>query len=314
MTPSAEASLPVLLLGASLSLFACQRHESGPRGAASSVTSAATPPPGLASSGSTTSPAASRSDPATSLPNGCRVLGVKGVKPGAPPPPSVGTRLSALGWFELEDGVVLAVKHGDTLRELELIGPGRFFACPAGDETVLVASGSLTTTAGAGARAGAVVTLATPFGVVEYPDAELRLEVAASKLSLAVKQGQATLVRIAKPGAAAPTPETVRAPAGHTELRGGVNTAELVERCAGLREAADSPAAAPSDAAERARWAVARMRARRDARLACEVARAATGRLAEPERSRFEAQLLGRAASEHPGATTSRALETAPER
>jgi len=255
---------------------------------------------------------ASRSAPPTALPNGCRVLGVKGLKPGAAPPPSVGTRLGALGWFELEDGVELAVKHGDTLREFELIGPGRFLVCPGGDETVLVASGSLTTTAGAGARAGAVVTLATPLGVIEYPDAELRLDVGASKLSLAVKQGQATLVQIAKRGTAAPHPESVRAPAGHSELHGAVNTAELVERCEELREQAGSPGSAPSDATERARWAVARMQARIDARLTCEVARAATGRLAEAERSRFEAQLLGRGSSERRGAMTNDASENHP--
>jgi hypothetical protein len=240
------------------------------------------------------------------------VLGVKGVKSATAP--SVGTRLTELGWFELADGAELAVKHGDTLREFELIGPGRFLACPGGDETVLVASGSLTTTAGPGARAGAVVTLATPLGVIEYPDAELRLEVAASKLSLTVKQGQATLVRLAKRAAAGPNQESVRAPAGHAVLRGEVNTPELVQRCEELRADAGVPASAPSDATERARWAVARMQARRDARLACEVARAATGRLAEAERSRFEAQLLGRAASERSGATTSHEAETAHEK
>jgi hypothetical protein len=302
----APALLFAWLLGASLSLSACRRHESGPpRGTASPPASAASAGAVASASSSAESPPAGSATAPTALPNGCRVLAVKGSKPGAAPPPSVGTRLTGLGWFELADGVELALKHGDTLRELSLLGPGRFLACPAGDETVLVASGSVATSAGAGARAGAVVTLATPFGVIEYPDAELRLEVAAGKLSLAVKHGQATLVASAKRGAAAPKPETVRAPAGRAELRGTVNTSELVARCDERRAAARSPVSAPSDAGARARWAVARMQAHRDARLACEVAHAATGRLAEPERRDFEAQLRGRAASERGEVTTS---------
>jgi hypothetical protein len=226
------------------------------------------------------------------------VLGVKGNKPGAAPAPRSGTRLTGLGWFELENGVELAVKHGDTLREFRLVGPGVFQACPRADETVLVASGTVTTTPGPGSRAGAAVTLATPLGVVEYPDAELRLEVTASKLSLTVKQGQATLVSAAQAGTTA-MPLTVRGPSGHTELRGGANVPELVRRCEDLQQHAGAPLAPPSDAKERARWAVTRMQTRRSARVACDLARAATGRLSEPERGRFDAQLEGRAASVH---------------
>ena len=310
MTLRPSATRGALFACAALSAAACHRNESTPSGAPNTTASAA-PAQSSAPAPSASAPkpaSTTRSAPPTTLPNGCRVLQVKGVKPGAPASPGVGTRLTGFGWFELAAGVELAVKHGDTLREFRLIGPGQFLACPDAEETVLVASGTVTTTAGPGARAGALVTLATPFGVVEYPDADLWLDVGTSKLSLAVKQGQAMLFGSPKPGAAPAPPVSVRAPSGRTELHGGVNTAELSRHCEDLQQQVDAAVPAPSDAKQRAACAVTRMQARRAARLACEVARAASGRLAEPERSRFETQLLGRGTN---GLETTRASDAA---
>lgn len=221
------------------------------------------------------------------------MIAVKTKGPAPAGTPGVGSKLTGRSWFELADGVELALKHGETLRELSIVGPGRFLVCPDGDESVLVARGSVTTTPGPGSRAGAEVTLATPFGVVEYPDAELRLEVNDNGIVLGVKQGSATLV----PNANAPAaPKTLRAPSGHAELRGKVDTDALRKRCEEAREsvAAGVAVPAPSAASERGRWAVTRLEARRFARRACAAAHAAIGRLAEPERTLAEDQLLGR--------------------
>ena len=108
------------------------------------------------------------------VPVGCRVLSVKPGK--APLPagmPRVGDRLEGNGAIGLPDGAELSLRHSETRREFTLRGEGRFRVCPDGDETVLVARGSMTTTSGPGARAGAEVHLGTPFGVVHFGDAEL---------------------------------------------------------------------------------------------------------------------------------------------
>jgi hypothetical protein len=225
--------------------------------------------------------------------------------------PLVGTRLTDRSWFELADGVELAIKHGETLRELRLIGPGSFFACPEGDETVLVARGSITTTPGPGSRAGAQVLLATPFGVLEYPDAELRLDVNDGGLAVAMKQGSATLVASAKTEAAKP-PQSLRAPSGHATLRGKSDALELRTRCEDAeREIAAAKATpAPSASSERGRWAVTRLEARRSARLLCASARAAIGRLAPPERTLADDQLMGRKAPVAGGANANAGAES----
>jgi hypothetical protein len=239
------------------------------------------------------------------------VLEVKTKGPVPAGTPGVGAALSGRSWFDLADGVELAIKHGETLRELQLLGPGRFLACPDGDEAVLVARGSVTTTPGPGSRAGAEVTLATPLGVVEYADAELRLDVRENALALAVKQGAATLVDAAKSAGSA-APKSVRAPAGHAELRGKADADALRGRCeAARREIASASATpAPSASSERGRWAVTRLEARRSARLSCASARAAVGRLAEPERTLADDQLVGRKAPTPHATNANAAAET----
>jgi hypothetical protein len=283
--------------GVVLALFGCHSHEpasdAAPPSSDARSTQARIPAPPLASASSRASASAAPS--AAPVPVGCRVIGVKAKGPAPAGTPTIGTKLTGRSWFELADGVELALKHGETLRELSVVGPGRFLVCPDGDESVFVARGSVTTTPGPGSRAGALVTLATPFGVVEYPDAELRLEVNENGIVLGVKQGSATLVANSKSDVSA-APKTLRAPSGHAELHGKVDPDALRRRCEEARASVASGAAvpAPSAASERGRWAVTRLEARRFARQACASAHAAIGRLAEPERTLAEDQLLGR--------------------
>jgi hypothetical protein len=305
LTAVLRAQLASAILGAALGATACHETAPAPNGdarssappkASQAAPSAAANPPAV--SASARAPVA----PPVTAAAGCRVLEVKTPAPALAGTPLHGTLLHDFSWFDLAKGVELTLKHSETLREFRLLGPGRFVACPAGEESVFVARGSVTTTAGPGSRAGAEVTLATPFGVVEYPDAELRLDVADAGLTLAVQQGAATLVENAKPGARAPAARTVRAPSGHAQIHGRLDDSALVARCKDAQEriASKTAAPAPSALADRGRWAVARMQERKAARLACASARAAIGRLEEPERTQTDDQLTGRIALKLP--------------
>jgi hypothetical protein len=240
--------------------------------------------------------------------HGCRVLGVKGRTPPPPGTPATGTLLRGAAWLDLAPGVELELKHTETTRELSLLGPGRFLACARGAEAVVVASGSVVTTPGPGSRAGAEVELATPFGVVHYADAALRLDVSEQALELAVTQGSAAVsatANEARDGGAMPAP--VRAPHGRLSLRGKVESAPLVAECAEARGRVAGPtASAPSAGPDRGAWAVSLLQARRTARLACARARAAAGRSEGGERDRLEDQLsaplAGQRALEEPPA------------
>jgi hypothetical protein len=227
--------------------------------------------------------------------HGCRVLGLRG-KPAPAGTPGVGTLLHDRIWLELADGVELQLKHSETTRELSLIGPGRFLACADGTESVLVARGLVTTTPGPGSRAGAEFELGTPFGVVHYADAALRLDVREAGLSLEVQQGGAAISASddgQHPDGGESQP--VRGPKGKLTLSGKVDAAKLVAGCAQARAAIRTKTAAPAPSAgsERGAWAVGLLNARKAARLACSRARAATGRLEGNEQGRLDDQLDG---------------------
>jgi len=274
----------LVMLGAAPTLSACRRSER-PRPAPSTPTAA----PRAAAS---TAPPARPSAPP--VVHGCRVLGVKGRTPPPEGTPAVGTLLHGTAWLELARGVELDLKHTETTRELRLMGPGRFLACAAGAESVVVARGSVATTSGPGSRAGAEVELATPFGVIHYADAVLRLDVNEQALELAVTQGSASVEARAgdeRDGGAAPEP--VRAPKGRLSLRGQVDTAALLARCAEAHARVAGPPASsvPSARPERGAWAVGLLQARKAARQSCARARAAVGRADGAERDRLEDQL-----------------------
>jgi len=221
------------------------------------------------------------------------VLGVKGSAPPVGTPP-VGAFFTGRAWVELAAGVELSLKHSETTREFALRGPGRFLPCGDGDEAVLVARGAVVTTPGPGSRAGALVMLATPFGVVEYADAALTLTVGDDKLALDVKQGAATVAAsISEDRAGGVAPKPVHAPTGHLALNGKVDPAALASRCVEARQAVVSGTAgtAPDAGRERGQWAVGLLQARRALRLSCARARSAVGRLEGPERTRLESQL-----------------------
>jgi hypothetical protein len=249
------------------------RSRTAPRPAASE-SARAKPPPAPRPAPSAVAP-----KPA---PVGCRVLAVKGAGAGAP---SVGELLDGHAFFELPAGAELDVRHSQTTRELALRGPGRFRACPRGEELVIVTRGRVSTTSGPGARAGAEVQLATPFGVVHFGDAALHLDVTEQKVDLAVTQGFAVIDGRTKEDG--PTQTPVSGPRGQTTFRGRTDPKALVAGC--VKSATGLPSPTPAASAPNAlgQWAVERLKARQTARYACSRALSAVGLVEGPEADRL---------------------------
>jgi hypothetical protein len=230
----------------------------------------------------------------------CRVIAVRPLGDGSKDAgadasaPAMGTPLEGRDWLDLPGKVELTLRHSATTRELALRGPGRFLPCFLGTETVLIARGGVKTTAGAGARAGAEVILATPFGTLHFADAALELEVGERGLSVESTTGSVALVPSAPASDAGPSEQLLR-PNQTKRLSGKAEPGELVARCretaSTLGEEPPHLAGAPSARARLAEWSVARLRTRQRARFACAAARAAVGRQEAAERERLWTEL-----------------------
>jgi len=240
---------------------------------------------------------------------GCRVLALKASSPPPPGTPAVGAAFGGQAWITLAEGVEVSMKHGETTREFRLVGPGLFLPCPESEEEVVVASGTVVTTPGPGSRAGAEVVLATPYGVVLYADAALELAVTRDKLTLRVKQGEATLndtgeenlhdavnVRHVKPSERAVT------------LGGKVNADELGKSCDAARDQA--VVAPPSDRTARGAWAASMLEWHRRVRLRCARAAAAAAHVSGPNQGRLEDLLKQRKGPAPAGAASETPAET----
>jgi len=237
------------------------------------------------------------------------VLAVKAAQPEPPGTPSVGAAFAGQAWINLAKGVEVALKHGETTREFRLIGPGRFMPCPDSEEEVVVASGTVTTTSGPGSRAGAEVELATPFGVVLYGDAALELAVTADKLSLSVKQGEATLNDTGHENLRENVHVEQVKPVDHTVTQGGsVDGEDLAQSCTAAREQPISPP--PSEPGARGAWAASMLEWHRRVRLRCARAAAALARADRPDESRLEDLLGERKSPARPTSSAERPAES----
>jgi hypothetical protein len=210
--------------------------------------------------------------------------------------PAVGTTLEGREWLELTGKTEIALRHSATTREIALRGPGRFLPCFLGTETVLVARGGVQTTPGAGARAGAEVILATPFGTLHFADAALELRVGERAAEANVTTGVATWVLTAARPPDGGSSDVVLGARDRRKFAGNVVTAELVSRCGEASEpiGTEPPRLSSGEPSARARlgeWSVTQLRARQTARWACAAARAAAGRENATERTRFWAEL-----------------------
>jgi hypothetical protein len=237
-------------------------------------------------------------EPRDVRPAGCRVLAVSGANAKTSGAAYQGRFFDGETWVELAPDVSLALKHSETTREFSVQGPGRFLVCPSGEESVLVASGVFSSTAGPGSRAGAEVLVGTPLGTVRYADANLRVDVRPRGLELNVKQGRALFDRAADSTTDAAATQTLEGPKGRISIAASSDATRLVQRCGELRASitrGQKPAASAAASAGHllGSWAVTRLKTRQAARIACASARAASGRLDEPERSRLLSSLAG---------------------
>jgi hypothetical protein len=231
---------------------------------------------------------------------GCRVI-ARRATPGSAPDagvdqraPDLGTAFDGEQWVDIGANTEVVLRHAETTRELALRGPGRFLPCFLGSETVLVASGSIKTTAGAGARAGAEVVLGSPFGTLHFSDASLVLEVRPKELEVTIETGAATLVPSLSGGDAGPGDIQLRTKS-KKKLGGPKSPKELIADCSvtslPLRSPPPVPPPGSSARALAGQWAVDQLKARQAARWACATARAAIGREEGSERHRLWDQI-----------------------
>lgn len=273
------SSAPLLVLAALAALGCREASKPAPSGSASA---SARPRPAPRASSSALAP--------RPAPIGCRVLAVKGAAPGAP---KLGDLLDGTAFFDLPAGAELSLRHSETTRELALQGPGRFRACPKGEEMVVVTRGTVKTTSGPGARAGAEVRLATPFGVVHFGDAALTLEVTDKQAEVRVSSGAAAVD--GRTEADGPTPKPVSGPKGRATFRGRSDPAVLVAECEAAAGAGSAPRpAASAPGASLGQWAVERLKARQAARHACSRALSAVGLAEGPEAVRLWDQVAAK--------------------
>lgn len=101
--------------------------------------------------------------------------------------------ISGERWIELESKSKLDVKHSAGGREYSILGPALVLPCRDGREQIVLARGELITSVGAGARPGAMVLIATPFGVVRYGEATLTVKAETRHARVRVESGAAWL-------------------------------------------------------------------------------------------------------------------------
>jgi hypothetical protein len=220
-------------------------------------------------------------------PAACRVLRVTGkVETTAKHEPLV--TLGALdghSWLTLAPGAEIVVRHASSAREYAIAGPALTLPCRNGAEQVLLTQGSFKSSKGTGARPGAEVWLATPFGAARYGDADLTSKVQKAAWQLDVRVGP-VFVEAPMPSSGTRAGE-LSGPNGRAIARGKPDPRALVEACESTarraREAAEGVVVAKaSDLGSRA---ASQLRSRREARASCMVAEASLALLSDAEAS-----------------------------
>lgn len=217
----------------------------------------------------------------------CRVLTLSGSVSRDGKKISVGTRVDGRAWLKLAPGAKLSLRHSASAREFLLNGPALVLACPRGLEQVVLGNGEFKAAPGLGARPGAQVIVATPFGNVRYGNAQLDVKATASGVHVsvdagdvwvdpigsAVRKGPEHLSKGLDASLSSPTP--VSADARVAACRGAAQRAATQARNVLAAAEDDGGGSLGSRAA-------ADVRARETARLACAAAEAAVGLTADP--------------------------------
>jgi hypothetical protein len=213
----------------------------------------------------------------------CRALRVEGDAKVGQAVLASGATLDGSEWVSLAKGASLTLKHSSSGRELAIAGPALFRACRRGREQVLLARGKVAVGSGMGSRPGAEVLVATPVAGVRYADADFTLTLDDKKLSIEVRAGQLEVDPVSPASKALKSP--LKAKDKLVMPLGKPNAALLLASCKQVAEAAEAAARhvgdrnAPEPLGERAQ---AHVKARKAARVACTIAAAATGLVADP--------------------------------
>ena len=178
-----------------------------------------------------------------------------------------------------------AVRHALSSREYALSGPGRARPCHLGHEEVLLSSGELKATAGGGARPGAFVTIATPWGTIRYGNADLTVRAASQAADVVVNAG--TVWVEASKGATRSGEAKLTGPKakGRLEATSEHSIEALVLACELDAKAAEDKAETLVRAPNRpgiGAEAAQHVRLRSAARHSCQIAQAALGLAIEP--------------------------------
>lgn len=188
-------------------------------------------------------------------------------------------------WLDLKQGASVVVRHAQSSREYTLSGPGRARPCHRGEEEVLLARGEFKATSGGGARPGAFVTVATPWGTLRYGNADATIRAASQAAEVSVQTG--TVWVDAAQGAKLAGDAKLTGPKAKASLRAmpGHDLEALVGACEADAKSAEDKAESllhrgnqPGLGAE----AAEHMRLRAAARRSCQVAEAGLGLAVEP--------------------------------
>jgi hypothetical protein len=161
-------------------------------------------PPGTASGGS----AAARPSPATSASHGkveshvafpCRVIGLEGSVTSQPlgaAPGDAGALLIQSGlslpdnvWVDVGKASRLTTRDATSTREVNYVGPGRFYACIEHKEEAWVERGVFESVGGAGERPGGEQWVVTPFGAARYDVAKWKITVKDKSVEIRTASG-----------------------------------------------------------------------------------------------------------------------------
>jgi len=216
----------------------------------------------------------------------CRAIKVTGeVLKDAGPPLKRGDEVDGSYWLDLKRGASVVVRHAQSSREYTLSGPGRARPCHRGEEEVLLARGEFKATSGGGARPGAFVTVATPWGTLRYGNADAAIRATSQAAEVSVQTG--TLWVDAAQGAKLMGAAKLTGPKAKGSLRAtpSHNLEALVGACEAAAKSAEDKAESllrgrnqPGFGAE----AAEHMRLRAAARRSCQVAEAGLGLAVEP--------------------------------
>jgi hypothetical protein len=186
--------------------------------------------------------------------------------------------------FSLDDGAKMTVKSPSSGREVTFEGAATVRTCVAGDPEHWLLRGGFTALPGAGEKPGAEEWLITPFGIVRWASALVKVHIEKDRATVRVTSGQASVYGpkvTSAPDAGTVTPVvggwTVASANVPLDLVSPGPPKALVDTCASLAKTArDLGAQVMAPDASLGDLAPKHIEARQKARAACALARAAS--------------------------------------